>query len=60
MRVELAADPQVFITGGDAAGLAPLIDHDTRFVPHLCLAGIALIALRRLALRTAADDGAGE
>jgi type III pantothenate kinase len=60
MRVELAADPQVFITGGDAAGLAPLIDHDTRFVPHLCLAGIALIALKRLALRTAADDGAGE
>ncbi|MEY4178863.1 MAG: Type pantothenate kinase [Planctomycetota bacterium] len=44
MRVELAADPQVFITGGDAAGLSPLIDHDTRFVPHLCLAGIALIA----------------
>lgn len=49
MRVELAADPQVFITGGDAAGLSPLIDHDTRFVPHLCLAGIALIAHNCLA-----------
>lgn len=48
MRSELASDPQVFITGGDAAGLSPLIDHDTRFVPHLCLAGIALIAFQCL------------
>ncbi len=44
IRGELPAEPQVFITGGDARGLASLIDHDTRFVPHLCLAGIALIA----------------
>ncbi|MFO0871882.1 MAG: type III pantothenate kinase [Pirellulales bacterium] len=44
IRRELPAEPQVFITGGDARGLASLIDHDTRFVPHLCLAGIALIA----------------
>ncbi|MFO0816802.1 MAG: type III pantothenate kinase [Pirellulales bacterium] len=43
IRHELHSDPQVFITGGDAAGLAPLIDHDTQFVPHLCLAGVALV-----------------
>lgn len=44
MRAELGADPQIFITGGDAGGLSALVDHDTQFVPHLCLSGVALLA----------------
>ncbi len=43
IRAELPADPHIFITGGDAAGLSALIDQDTRFIPHLCLAGIAIL-----------------
>lgn len=46
MREELGAEPQIFITGGDAGGLSALVDHDTQFVPHLCLAGVALMARR--------------
>lgn len=53
MRAECRSEPQVFITGGDAAGLAALIDHDTRFVPGLGLAGIA-VAVHRLGLLDAA------
>lgn len=55
IRSELNTDPQVFITGGDAAGLAPLIDHDTRFVPHLCLAGVALVVFHQGWLHAAAN-----
>ncbi|HND53584.1 MAG TPA: type III pantothenate kinase, partial [Pirellulaceae bacterium] len=42
VKLELGVEPQVFITGGDARGLTSLIDHDTRYVPNLCLGGIAL------------------
>jgi type III pantothenate kinase len=38
----LAREPQVFVTGGDIARLAPLVGGDTRFVPNMVLAGIAL------------------
>lgn len=36
--------PQVFVTGGDLARLAPLIGGDMRFVPNMVLAGIAIAA----------------
>lgn len=48
IKSNLKGEPQVLISGGDAGGLVSLIDHDTRFIPHLCLAGIALLGLRRL------------
>ncbi len=38
----LARQPQVFVTGGDIARLAPLVGGGTRFVPNMVLAGIAL------------------
>jgi type III pantothenate kinase len=38
----LAHQPQVFVTGGDITRLAPLVGGDTRFVPNMVLAGIAL------------------
>jgi type III pantothenate kinase len=41
---ELAHAPQVFVTGGDLARLAPLIGGDARFVPNMVLAGIAIAA----------------
>lgn len=50
IRAALRTNPQIFITGGDAGGLASLINHDTQFVPHLCLAGIALMAAQRSSL----------
>ena len=36
--------PDVFITGGDAQVLATLLHPNARFIPHLCLSGIALVA----------------
>ncbi|HND55475.1 MAG TPA: 50S ribosome-binding GTPase, partial [Pirellulaceae bacterium] len=46
-------------TGGDARGLTSLIDHDTRYVPYLCLGGIALMAERpSVAVLTPAGRGA--
>lgn len=45
MRSELGRPTTpVFVTGGDARGLGALIDHGVRFVPHLCLRGVAQIA----------------
>lgn len=46
MRAELGEATPVFVTGGDARGLGVLMDHDVRFVPHLCLEGIVRIARR--------------
>ncbi|MCU0879182.1 MAG: type III pantothenate kinase [Pirellulaceae bacterium] len=49
MTSELAAQtpkspsPQLFVTGGDLARLAPLVDQQARFVPQMVLAGIALV-----------------
>jgi type III pantothenate kinase len=39
---EVGHQPQVFVTGGDLARLAPLVGDDTQFVPNLVLAGIAI------------------
>jgi type III pantothenate kinase len=39
----LAQPPQVFVTGGDLARLAPLVDQKARFVPQMVLAGVALV-----------------
>lgn len=39
---ELGHEPQVFVTGGDLARLAPLVGDATQFVPNLVLAGIAI------------------
>jgi len=41
---ELSGDPQLFLTGGDAEALAPLIGEDVAPVPHLVVGGIALTA----------------
>jgi type III pantothenate kinase len=35
--------PQLFVTGGDLARLAPLVDQEARFVPQMVLRGIALV-----------------
>jgi type III pantothenate kinase len=41
---ELKASPEVFLTGGAAPSVAPLLARDTHFEPNLVLAGIALAA----------------
>ncbi|MCI0361762.1 MAG: type III pantothenate kinase [Planctomycetaceae bacterium] len=41
---ELGHAPQVFVTGGDLARLAPLVGEETRFVPNMVLSGIAVAA----------------
>ncbi len=41
----LGADPEVFLTGGAAPRVAPLVAAETRYEPHLILAAIALVAL---------------
>jgi type III pantothenate kinase len=38
--------PQIFLTGGAGAAVAPLLAADARHVPHLTLAGIVLAASR--------------
>jgi type III pantothenate kinase len=46
-----ASEPQLFLTGGGAEGLAPFIrlnEQPARYLPHLVLSGIEL-AFRRLA-----------
>ncbi len=40
--------PQVFLTGGAAESVAPLLAIDTQFAPNLTLGGIALTAWRML------------
>jgi type III pantothenate kinase len=40
----LPGEPQVFLTGGAAPAVAPLISAETTYVGHLVLAGIALAA----------------
>lgn len=44
LRGELAVEPQVYLTGGAAPSVAPLIAADAAYVPHLVLGGIALTA----------------
>jgi type III pantothenate kinase len=44
IRANLGSEPDVFLTGGAAAGVAELIDEKARYVPNLILAGIALAA----------------
>jgi hypothetical protein len=39
--------PQIFVTGGDLRRLAPLLDEQAKFVPHMVLAGIAIAARGR-------------
>jgi type III pantothenate kinase len=41
---EVRHEPQVFVTGGDLARLAPLMGGGIRFVPNMVLAGIAVAA----------------
>jgi type III pantothenate kinase len=41
---DLDRQPQVFVTGGDLARLAPLLGGDVRFVPNMVLSGIAMAA----------------
>jgi len=41
---QAGAEPQVFLTGGAGVTVAKLLGPDTRHVPHLTLAGIALSA----------------
>ena len=43
---EQSPTPDIFVTGGDAHVLAPLLDPNARVVNHLCLAGIAIVAAR--------------
>lgn len=40
MRKQLAEPPQLFITGGDARRMAPLLGGEARFVEHLVLGGV--------------------
>lgn len=40
----LETPPQLYVTGGAAAALAPRLSPSARYVPHLCLSGVALIA----------------
>ena len=47
-RLRHTASPQVFLTGGAAAGVAELLGPNARYVPNLTLAGIALAATRRM------------
>jgi type III pantothenate kinase len=46
-KSSLAQPPQLFVTGGDLARLAPLVDQEARFVPQMVLAGVALVGLGR-------------
>jgi type III pantothenate kinase len=47
VALEIGQQPQVFVTGGDLARLAPLVGEDTRFVPNLVLGGIAIASRQR-------------
>ena len=47
MTVQLAAVPDIFVTGGDLRQLAPHLGPNARFVPNMVLSGIALAAQRR-------------
>lgn len=55
MRERLGGESAVFVTGGDARGLGLRLDHGLRFVPHLCLLGIAHMA-RHPALGERSDE----
>ena len=44
MRQELSADPEIFITGGDARGVAGELGVPATYLADLCLTGIAAIA----------------
>jgi type III pantothenate kinase len=44
MRAELGAETLLVMTGGAMAPLARLIDRDACFLPHLVLAGVAVVA----------------
>jgi type III pantothenate kinase len=42
MRRQLPLAPQLFITGGDARRMAPLLGEQARFVEHLVLGGVTI------------------
>ena len=44
MTTEAGGDVELFVSGGDARKLAPLVSDAAEFVPHLVLVGIALTA----------------
>ncbi|MBM4003348.1 MAG: type III pantothenate kinase [Planctomycetes bacterium] len=44
IAAELAETPMVFVSGGDAQGLVPVLGPQAEFVPEMCLRGIARIA----------------
>lgn len=44
MRRELKGEPEIFVTGGDARGVAEQLGDQARYLPNLCLTGIACIA----------------
>jgi type III pantothenate kinase len=44
--------PEIFLTGGAAPIVTQFLDPETRFVPHLILGAIALVALRRFETAT--------
>lgn len=45
MGRELSADPEIFVTGGDARGVADELGAKAEYVADLCLRGIAYIAV---------------
>lgn len=47
LTAQIGASPQVFLTGGAAASVAPLVSAEAVYHPHLTLAGIALAASSR-------------
>lgn len=57
---ELDGDPIVFVSGGDAQGLVPYLGSNSRFVPDMCLLGIALLGQPMLHHRTPSRSEAKE
>ncbi|MBI2824566.1 MAG: type III pantothenate kinase [Planctomycetia bacterium] len=49
LSVGQATKPRVFLTGGAAPSVAPLLSEHAEYVPHLTLAGIALTAAHQAA-----------
>lgn len=43
---EIEGEPVVFVSGGDAQGLADTFGKSARFVPEMCLLGVALLSPR--------------
>jgi type III pantothenate kinase len=53
LAADLSTSPEWFLTGGDAAFLAPQLGPEVRYVPHLVLGGIVIAALRATQPRAA-------